>query len=83
MRADLKAFILAALNGRRGDDLLRAQKAFFGMSHEQMQKQHGDTGQTRAEVLAMLKAEDADITQAMNEVRAIPTTETQSTKESV
>lgn len=43
--------IRAILQQDRGDDLERAKSAFRGMSAEQMQEPHGNSGMTRQRIL--------------------------------
>jgi len=47
-----KALAIHAVKSIQGDDLYRARAAFKYCTPEQMQEQHGQSGKTRAEVLA-------------------------------
>jgi hypothetical protein len=49
---ECKQLALSALESKRGDDLFRARNAFKNMTPKQMQEQHGESGRTRAEILA-------------------------------
>lgn len=60
-----KELALRALEQMRGDDLYRARVAFRGLSAEQMQEQHGQSEQTRAELLASYEAHEAKVTAAI------------------
>jgi len=42
---------IEAVYASRGDDFQRAKLAFRGLSKEEMQEQHGESGQTRQEIL--------------------------------
>ena len=42
-----------------GDDLERARMAFRGMSEAELNKQHGQSGQTRQQILIMYENEHA------------------------
>lgn len=46
-----KQITISALKQYKGDDLYRATRAFAGYSKNQMQEQHGQSGQTRQEIL--------------------------------
>jgi hypothetical protein len=48
---------IEALQNMRGDDYTRAKRAFRGMTDDQMKQQFGESGRTRAEVLAGYEAE--------------------------
>jgi len=47
-----KSFILKVLEWYRGDNLDRAELFFKGMTEDQMQQEYGQSGKTRAEILA-------------------------------
>lgn len=44
--------IRQAMDRDKSDNLERAQHAFRGMSAEQLQEQHGQSGKTRGQILA-------------------------------
>jgi hypothetical protein len=47
----MKQFIIDCIQSRQGDDLFRAKAAFRGLSYVEMQKQHGQSGKTRQQIL--------------------------------
>ena len=51
MTADTKRLVLHALRSVRGDDYERAQYAFRTFTPSEMQNPHGESGQTRHEIL--------------------------------
>lgn len=65
---------IKALEAVKGDDTNRARRAFAGMSPEQMAEQmaeqYGESGRTRAEILAECERTDAEIDEAIAWVRA-------------
>jgi len=65
-----KEVALAALQSMRGDDLERAELAFRGLSPEAMQRQYGDSGHTRAEIVQHYRAARAEIDNAIQWVEA-------------
>lgn len=66
-----KTLCLQALGNMQGDDLYRARQAFRGMTPEQMQEQHGQSGLTRAEILAEYEAHDTKVSAAIKEVESL------------
>ena len=48
---DKKVLIINALVSYRGDDYARAVAAFRGMGYEEMQREHGESGITRQQLL--------------------------------
>lgn len=60
---------IQALGNMRGDDLYRTQCAFRRMTPEQMQEQHGESGRTRAEILAAYEENEATIAKAIEWVK--------------
>lgn len=64
-----KQLALRALEQMRGDDLYRARAAFRNCTPEQMHQQWGNSGKTRAEILADYEAHDARVTAAVEWVR--------------
>lgn len=61
-----------ALGCQRGDNLYRARAAFNRMTPEEMQKQHGQSGKTRAQILAEYEQFDAEIDAAIAWIRSKP-----------
>ena len=52
MTTDQKRLIaIGAVRAACGDDCYRAEQAFAGLSKEQMEERHGQSGKTRREVL--------------------------------
>lgn len=47
-----------ALGNYRGDDLYRARAAFRDMTPEKMAEEHGQSGRTRAEIIAEYEAHE-------------------------
>ena len=56
---------IKALSETKGDDLNRARAAFRGMSEEELKWQHGESGMTRAEVLAGYKRHEDEVDMAL------------------
>lgn len=68
---EYKELAIQALQNMKGDDTYRARAAFRGLSFEQMQKeQYGESGKTRAQILAEYEAHDAKIDAAISWVRS-------------
>lgn len=65
-----KELALRGLGCLRGDDLERARHAFHGMGSMQMQEQHGQSGKTRAEILARYEKFAAEVDAAVQWVKA-------------
>lgn len=61
---------IRALERMRGEDSARARAAFRGMTKEQMGEQFGESGQTRAEVLACYESNDAKVDDAIKWVQS-------------
>lgn len=61
-----KKLALRALENLRGDDLERARSAFRNCTSAQMQEQYGQSGKTRAEILADYEADRAKINAAID-----------------
>lgn len=55
-KARIRKLIMASL-GNAEDNLHRAKAAFCGIGPDGMAKEHGESGQTRAELLAGYQAE--------------------------
>ncbi|HEX4841342.1 MAG TPA: hypothetical protein VFV60_04180 [bacterium] len=68
MTAQTKQIILSALQQYRGDNYERAQSAFSGLTPTQMQEQHGQSGQTRQEILDGYRTHVKAVQQAIDEV---------------
>ena len=62
---------IAALRAYRGDDLERAKLAFCRYTPLQMQEPHGESGQTRAELLAGYEAHRKEIDGAIAWLMAV------------
>lgn len=71
MTADTKEIVLTALRNDRGDDVERARRAFAGLSPEQMAQVYGQSGRTRADILAAYEAHEARIDRATREVQSL------------
>lgn len=65
-----KELAIQALQNMKGDDTYRARAAFRGMNAEQMKQQHGQSGKTRAQILAEYEAHDAKVDAAIAWVRS-------------
>lgn len=59
-----------ALRQLTGDDTYRAKAAFRNCTPEEMQQEYGQSGQTRAEILASYEAHDAKVQAAIDWVKA-------------
>ena len=46
-----KEKLMRIVQGARGDDLERARHAFQGMTDKEMEKEYGDSGRTRSQIL--------------------------------
>ena len=62
---DPKEVLRRALGQYQGDDLARARAAFRNCTPEQMQQEHGFSGQTRAQILAGYEQHAADCAAAL------------------
>jgi hypothetical protein len=51
MAKNLKEYLIRVVTDARGDDLERARMAFRGLSEKEMDQQHGQSGQTRRDLL--------------------------------
>lgn len=51
MTPETKRIVLCALEYYIGDDVFRARAAFKGLSHAEMQMEHGQSGRTRQQIL--------------------------------
>lgn len=67
-----KDLILDALDQYKGDDLARAELAFKGMSEEEMNLPHGQSGRTRKEILDEYKEHNAKVNAAIKWVVQLP-----------
>ena len=61
---------IKALEQMRGDDLYRARSAFRNCTPKEMGEQYGQSGKTRAEMLAGYEAHDAKVSAAIDWVLA-------------
>lgn len=61
--------VILALAQYRGDDLERAQRAFARYTPEQMAEPHGESGMSRAEVLAGYQAREMAANDALRLVK--------------
>ena len=50
-----REFAIKSVRETRGDNYERAKMAFSGLPEEQMAKEYGESGKTRAEILAQYK----------------------------
>lgn len=55
-----KQKLLSIVEKARGDDLERAERAFQGMSDLQLDQQHGESGQSRRQMLESYRQERAE-----------------------
>lgn len=60
-----QAMAIAALQSAKGDDTYRARLAFRDMTPQEMQKFHGASGKTRAQILAEYEQHDANVEAAI------------------
>ena len=58
-------YIQRAIDQRTGDNLERAQSAFRGLADDQMDKEYGQSGKTRREILNGYECERTLATAAM------------------
>lgn len=68
---ETRRFVLGALENAMGDDLYRAQRAFRGLTSEQMNQQYGESGKTRNEILAEYEAHRDRVQDAMDWVNRL------------
>ena len=66
-----KQLAIKALEYLRSDDLPRVKRAFAGLSRVEMAEQYGDSGMSRAELLASYETIDAAITETIEWVRQL------------
>ncbi len=67
-----RAEIINILNQARGDDLARARIAFRGLTEKEMQEKHGQSGRTRAEILAGYEQHNARLKHLIQEMELLP-----------
>ena len=60
-----KQLAIEALEQMRGDELYRARAAFRNCTPKEMGEQYGQSGKTRADILAGYEAHDAKVTAAL------------------
>jgi len=65
-----KELTLRALSQLKGDDLARARHAFKRFTPEEMKQHHGESGKTRAQILAEYEAWDTKIDAAIAWVKS-------------
>jgi len=68
-REEMKRFTIRALEKMRGDDLPRAKRVFSKCSKEEMESEYGDSGKTRAQLLAEFEAYDAKVNEVIKWVQ--------------
>ena len=61
-----KEVIKSALRQHEGDDLERAKNAFRHCTQAQMQEEYGQSGKTRAQIVAEYEAHRAEVTTALS-----------------
>jgi len=61
---------IQALDQMRGDDTYRAKSAFRHFTPQQMQEEHGNSGKTRAQVIADYESHDKKCDEAIEWVKA-------------
>ena len=61
---------IRALENMKGDDLYRAKRAFSGYTPKEMQEQHGQSGQTRQQILDEYEAQNRKVDEAIAWVKA-------------
>jgi hypothetical protein len=66
---DSKAFVLRIMSSAKGDDNVRAHRAFQGMTSEELKREHGQSGKTRAEILAEYEDQDKQFDEAIEWVK--------------
>lgn len=71
MKSKPKEVTLRALQNYRGDNLYRCRSMFRGLTAEQMQLEHGQSGKTRAAILAEYEQHDAEVSAALEWVKAL------------
>ena len=64
---------IRALQDMKGDDLYRAKRAFSGYTPKEMQEQHGQSGQSRQEILDGYAAQNRKVDEAIEWVKAART----------
>lgn len=71
MTQEMKDYIIKTLKYSKDDSLERAQRAFMGLSADQMNQQHGQSGRTRKEVLDCYQEARDKTNAAIDAVEAI------------
>ena len=71
MDPKIKNFIISTLRSRRGDDHIRAARAFHGMTEAQMNMEHGESGRTRKEILTSYLDYVDEIDEAIEAMRKL------------
>lgn len=67
----IKETIIHALNNHRGDDLERAKSGFRGLPDSEMDKQYGQSGKTRRQMIAEYQQHVDRVEKAIREVEAL------------
>lgn len=62
---------IQALENMRGDDLMRARRAFWNCSQEQMHELYGNSGKTRRQILDEYEARESRIDWAIAWVKGV------------
>ncbi len=65
-----KQLAIQALENMRGDDLYRARAAFRRCSPQQMNEQYGESGKTRAQIIAEYEAFESKVNAAIDWVKS-------------
>jgi hypothetical protein len=68
MTPKAKETLLRLIGNARGDDLQRARLAFRSLSPAQMQEQHGQSGQTRQQILDSYETHNREMDELAKEV---------------
>jgi len=61
MSAAVKDTLLRALDQYRGDNLARARRAFQGMSDGELEKEYGQSGKSRRQILTEYEHHAAEV----------------------
>ena len=63
--------IIKFIEMHRSDDLYRAKSAFRGCTKEQMQEQHGNSGQTRQQIVDGYQQQDNELNKMIEYLRRL------------
>lgn len=72
MTNETRALILRALGNYRGDNHIRAARAFAGLSKEVMDSLYGESGQTRRQILDDYNKHAAEVDAAILAIKQLP-----------